>query len=555
VSKHRLKLLVLALDGLDPDLFASFREHMPNLSSLADEGIFCPLKSTTPPMTFPAWSSFLTGVNPGKHGIFDFTERIPGKLGVRFLNATRRKCPGFLKILSDNGFCVGSVGVPTTFPPESLSGFQISGFDTPLPSKADISYVNPPNLVKKIDKELGGYYFGNFNEGRINSGWHETVLEKMLGSIAKKRDLVRLLVREYPLDVLVLHIGETDTVGHHFWSFCDPESPRHTSDSKHNLRDAIQKVYRAADQLTGNLLDDLDPESTLIASDHGMGGTSDRMIFLNNYLSEHGLLQFSESNSSVALMGHLKKAGMKWIPYRFQQALFKLADGKIASNIESVERFSGIDWQNTLVHSEELNYFPAISFNLKDRDPFGVVSRCELSTVFNRVRDCLLDWKDPFEGSPVVKNVLKCEEVYSGSETKFAPDIILELNKPSGYSYALGKSATQQDGTTVKKISADQYIGFKGASMNGSHRQFGTVIFQSGDMLISAPDDCSLLDIAPTILHLFDVDKPDWMDGVSMIAGEQSIFKSRLERTEDYYYTNQQEKEFRKKLISLVYLG
>ena len=86
------KALVLALDGatfsvIEP-MIADGR--LPNLAQWMKNGSAGPLRSTTPPVTFPAWSSFMTGLSPGEHGIFDFTQKVPGEYRIRFVNSTDR---------------------------------------------------------------------------------------------------------------------------------------------------------------------------------------------------------------------------------------------------------------------------------------------------------------------------------------------------------------------------------------------------------------------------------------------------------------------------------
>jgi len=550
-----MKLLILALDGFDPNLFSRWRDQLPNLSLIADQGEFHPVASTLPPMTFPAWSSFLTGVNPGKHGIFDFTERLPGRLAVRFVNATRRRYPTFLRLASAQGLSVGSIGLPTTYPPEPLSGYQIAGFDTPLPSRADPSYVFPRELAAKIERRMGGYYFGDFNESRIGRRWHRRVLKKLAASLQRKRDLVRFLQKEIPVDLLLVHVGETDTVGHHFWSFCDPGSPRRVPSCDLELADAIQTIYRSADDLVGDLMRACQPEAAIVISDHGMGGASDRMVYLNRFLAEKGFLRFSKSPSWSPWMGKLKTLGMKRMPYRLQQQFFKVASGSIASRIESLQRFSGIDWSNTVAYSEELNYFPAIYLNLQGREPLGVVSPERTDGVLNEIQAALLTWRDPADGSAIVRAVHRRDEIYFGPEIAFAPDLILELNQPDGYSYGLGKSADSRAKFGWRRLDASEYVGYKGASMNGSHRQHGTFVIAADAPLSPIQSDFSLLDLAPTILSLLDIPIPTWMDGRSLLAGSKTGPDMSVLLVEDYPYSPQQERNLQKRLIDLGYLG
>jgi predicted AlkP superfamily phosphohydrolase/phosphomutase len=545
---------MLALDGFDPDLFIQWRDSLPNLDELANAGYFSPITSTVPPMTFPAWSTLLTGVNPAKHGIFDFTERIPGTYGVRFLNATRRKVPTFLKLLSDAGFNVASVGIPTTYPPETLSAFQISGFDTPLPSKADTSYVYPHQLAVKIEDELGGYYFGDFNESRIGQHWHSQVLKELLNGIERKVRLARLLVREYPLDLLLFHLGETDTVGHHFWSFHDRNSPRYVHTDDEELPEAIFKIYKAADDFVGKIIDLTSPDAVVIVSDHGMGGTSDRMLYLNQFLAAQGLLKFTDSADWSKYMELLKRKGMKWIPYRLQQQLFRLADGKIASNIESIQRFSGIDWSRTIAYSEELNYFPAIWINLQGREPSGIVQVADYDHTVKEVSEALTAWLDPKDGDPVVRQVYRKEEIYNGPELEFAPDLVLELNRPGGYSYALGKSRSSACQGHGRKLEPSEYLGYKGGSMNGSHRREGTFIIRSDQPLLKRDSAFALLDIAPTALSLLKENIPAWMEGASLCRGRVVHQVKAGGDIHDQSYCDKEEEILRKQLQNLGYL-
>ena len=71
------KVIVLGFDGVDPDLVSQWMDHLPNIRRLSEQGTFSALGTTNPPESPVAWASFSTGMNPGKHGIFDFLRRDP----------------------------------------------------------------------------------------------------------------------------------------------------------------------------------------------------------------------------------------------------------------------------------------------------------------------------------------------------------------------------------------------------------------------------------------------------------------------------------------------
>ena len=140
------KALIVGLDSATFDLARPWIAggKLPSLAALMENGAWGRLASVVPPITPPAWTSFMTGKNPGKHGIFHFLEASPGTYGFRYLNAGSRRAKTIWRILSDAGYTVGTINIPFTYPPEQLSGFQISGMDTPSEKS---SFIYPPRAA------------------------------------------------------------------------------------------------------------------------------------------------------------------------------------------------------------------------------------------------------------------------------------------------------------------------------------------------------------------------------------------------------------------------
>ena len=112
---------------------------MPNLARLVKEGVSGPLQSILPPITPPAWTTFMTGKNPGKHGIFHFIETEPGGYTMTYANGGSRRTPTLWRMLNDAGLTVGTVNIPFTYPVHQVDGFVISGFGTPASAYSFIS--------------------------------------------------------------------------------------------------------------------------------------------------------------------------------------------------------------------------------------------------------------------------------------------------------------------------------------------------------------------------------------------------------------------------------
>src|ERR1051325_3108768 len=146
----RNKLFVIGLDGasfnvLDP-LIA--RGYLPNLAKLIEGGARASLETTFPPITAVAWSSFMTGKNPGKHGIFEFVMREQGSSRQLAVNASLRQGRAIWDILSAAGQRVIVHNFPCTYPPRPLNGLLIADFMTPR-GRRDFTY--PPALLDELE--------------------------------------------------------------------------------------------------------------------------------------------------------------------------------------------------------------------------------------------------------------------------------------------------------------------------------------------------------------------------------------------------------------------
>ncbi|MBU0491040.1 MAG: alkaline phosphatase family protein [Chloroflexi bacterium] len=505
------QLLIIGLDGATFDLIEPWANDLPNLAGLMRRGAWGRLRSTVPPVTFPAWTSFMTGVNPGQHGVFDFTRRVPGTYRVEFVNATHRRRPTLWRILSDAGCHVGVMGVPATYPPEHLNGFQISGFDAPVAVGIDRSFVHPPELYDEVRRAVGEYRTTDFQEVRIGPGWHRAATRSLLDVLAVKQDIAAYLLQKEPWDCFMVLFGEADTVSHHFWLYHDPASPRHDPAGAQEFGDAIRTVYRRLDEAVGALLALAPDAHVLIASDHGFGGAGDKAVYLNRRLAECGLLHFQRQSITNVGAGAARRLALR-LPAGAQERLFRLA-GPWAGALESRNRFAGIDWAGTRAFSEEQNTCPGVWINRRDREPLGIVAPDAYEATRDAVIEALLTWRDPVTGQSVVAQARRREAVYQGPFVSEASDVVVELALDAGYSYAVQGSGGRP-GPSLRVLAPHEYLGAKGSGMNGTHRPDGVLLLagpqvRAGIVLHSA----NIIDAAPTALHLLGLSVPSYMDG------------------------------------------
>jgi predicted AlkP superfamily phosphohydrolase/phosphomutase len=507
-------VLLFGLDGLGWSVLKPLIEESktPFLAKLVEKGSWGTLLSPWPGSTFPSWTSIMTGTTPGVHGMLDFTELDPASYRIRFIDSRAREVPAIWELATRAGKRCTVLGVPGTYPPDRAVEMMISGFDTPVTTSIDPSFVWPPSWRKKLSALVETFPLTPVQELRIGKGWHRQAWNALRESIDGKVKVAEFILREVRPDLFVIVFGESDTVCHHFWQFADPSSPRASADADPELAEAIQDIIIRLDRALEYLhaVGENDP-LTLVVSDHGFGGAGVQALYINRYLEQHGLLQFKKGKQSGGSIGELSGRLAQLLPRVWQQWFFRRLSGTLIPWVESRRRFQGIDWARTVGYSEELNYAPSVRINLRGREGKGVVDPSEYHDVRETVRQALLQWEDPVHPGRVVNHVWYREELLQGPAHTKAPDLLLELNAPGGYSFMVLPSAGMP-GKAQETLNSERLSGAKGRGMNGSHRREGILIAHGSGIRAGISDELiSAEQVAALALNGLGVDLPPWI--------------------------------------------
>ncbi|MEE8557261.1 MAG: alkaline phosphatase family protein [Myxococcota bacterium] len=480
-------VLVLALDGLEPSLLPGFAAEgrLPTLSRLEACGWSGRLRSTHPPVSVPAWSTFLTGLGPGKHGLFDFTRLEKGR--IRFQNAADRGGATLLELADADGRRVCSLGLPTTYPVSALRhGAMLSGFDSPFSGAPDKRAMTPLETFTRLGVDLRPRVVP---EGRKGIGWHRRAARALLGSIDRRVTQAQALLREGPWDLFIVHFQAADTAGHHFFRYFDPASPRY--DARHPDRARVlPDVYAALDTAVAKLIEasSAPPGSAntdvLVLSDHGMGPASDRVCHLNRWLELEGLCV---RRRGLDWAGRLRGAAIRWLPPRLQAVLFRKLRNGPAARLESAVRLGAIDLERSVAFSEESSTLPGV----------WVLDPGERERVIERLR-----------AFDAVLRVHRREDLYRGALRDRAPDLLLEMRHP------LVRTPPSYAGPPVRTLRPRELDGARGAGLNGVHRPDGVLLVSGPGFPGVGPLGRPWIgDLAPTLLTRLGVAVPDWMEG------------------------------------------
>lgn len=500
-SRH----LLLGLDGLDLNLLRALGpEVTPQLHRLMERGAYAACESVLPAATLPNWATILTGVDPGQHGVFDFTSlerRASAPWRVRFTGGSLRQAPTFAARLDGLGQRSACLGFPGTWPPESLRhGLFVSGWDSPVAKRGKASLAWPEKRFRELDEGADALVFDDVDEFRADDpAWLARLGDALCRRMMRRLGFYLAALESDRWDAFAAYFGESDTASHYLWSCYDERSPRHVAAAASpRARQGLARVYQALDMAAGQLLaaaGGARVELTVV-SDHGSGGSSDKVLFLNRVLAHAGLLRWRRrlgDGADAAAAGHVgfsagraayavRSAALRFAPSMVKEALFRVPGLDLPGRLESQVRFGDIDWQRTRAFSEELNYFPSIHLNLP-----ALADSAVRDTAVAEVRAALAALRDPWTGRPVLKALHRREELFDGPYLERAPDLIVELELDGDYSYNLMPSSSHTPGALNRKMDGQadaksacwrrlegaELLGRKGRSLPGSHRSHG----------------------------------------------------------------------------------
>ncbi len=555
------RVLVVGLDGATLDLIQPWAADgaLPTLARIMSEGTWGRLESVVPPLTGPAWHSFMTGKNPGKHGIFDFVRRGRSDYNGVPINASFRDGDTLWHLLSEAGKRVGVLSVPATYPPEPVNGFMVTWMLTP-PDATDYTY--PPQLVQELERAVPRFAITP-PEGTAHALGREALLIDALERVTDMNmETIRYLMGRYEWDFFITVFKETDMAMHWLWRFVDQRHPWYVRDAPDRLRSGLRHCYQRMDACLAELLDAVgDDTIVIIMSDHG-AGPLEQYIHVNAWLLNQGFMQLQRSLPTTAKRLAYQIGLTPATLYKLSMALGRgpqvvhtLSHHK-AGVLSLLRRtflsFGDVDWSRTLAYS--MGNYGQLYVNLRGREPQGIVAPgAEYEQVVDDLVERLSRLRNPKTGQPIPVRVYRREEIYEGDHLEEGPDVVFlpEDMRYNGFGLYQFSSRSWLEPTFDR---------------SGGHRMDGVVMLSGpGIRQNHMLEGAKLIDLAPTVLAALGVPVPDDMDGrVLSEAFDEYYFHERpirytearpTERREQLELSLEEQETIKERLRGLGYLA
>ncbi len=425
-------------------------------------GLYGELESSIPAITVPAWMSMMTSRNPGSMGFYGFRNRKDHSYDEMFFaNSDAVKVDTTWRLLSRANRKVIVLGVPQTYPPKPVNGCLVGCFLTP---NTDTDYTYPRHLKDEIRDNIGEYII-DVKDFRTEDKKH--LLDQIYRMTDVRFKTADYLMQNKPWDFFMMVDMGPDRLHHGMWKYFDETHVNHIPDSPY--KNAIRDYYIYLDGKIERLLKGIDRDKTavLIVSDHGAKAMKGGFCF-NDWLIKQGYLTLKTPADSPR---------------------------KITND--------DIDWSKTKVWGSG-GYYGRLFINVESREPQGVVPAAEYETFRTEIKQKLEAVID-HRGNPMGNRAFRPRDIYP--EVKgVAPDLIVYFGG--------------LDWRSVGTVGNESLYVFENDTGpdDANHAQQGMYIFSYPGMAETGKRlPRRIMDIAPTVLRLLDVDAPDDMEGESII--------------------------------------
>ena len=252
--------MLIGLDCAEPSLVLErWRDELPTLSGLMERGSYGRLTSVIPPITVPAWSCMMSSKTPGDLGVYGFRNRSDHTYDGGFIAmSTAIKEPRLWDLVTRAGGSSIVLSVPGCYPPKPLNGVMVGCFLTP---SLDSKYTYPAALKDEIAEVVGEYLFDTKD---FRTDDKEYLLRQVYEMTDRRFALAEHLLATKPWSLFAMVEMGPDRMHHGFWKYMDPEHRKHEPGNPYES--AILDYHRHVDGLVAKLLEHADDDTVVFVA-------------------------------------------------------------------------------------------------------------------------------------------------------------------------------------------------------------------------------------------------------------------------------------------------
>ncbi len=374
------KTVILGIDGVPCSLIRDFTKKgiMPNLASLLTEGTLREMDASIPEVSSTSWTTFMTGVNPGKHNIYGFMDLKQNSYSYHFPSSGDIKSDTLWDILGKNNKRSIVINLPSTYPAKPLNGVLTAGFVA-----LDLKKATYPESAYEYLKGIGYRMDVDSQKAKTSLG---SLAEDIALTLNKRKEALLHFFDKEEWDLYIGVITATDRLHHFLWSALE--------DDTHHLHSFFIDFYRGVDKLIGEFASRCGKDIPfLIVSDHGFAAIKQE-VYLNFWLMEQGYLKFKKEPPESLEDIHPESSAFALDPSR-------------------------------------------IYINVRNRYPSGSVDHKDYEDIRSKIKEELLNLQ--IDGEKAIKEVFMREELYNGPNYNSAPDLVALSNKGFDLKGAINK--------------------------------------------------------------------------------------------------------------------
>ena len=326
------------------------------------------MRASLPEISSVSWTSFMTGTQPGEHGVFGFTDIRPDTYGLTFPTFPQVPVPTIWDRLGERGKRSLVINQPATYPARPIPGALVSGF-VAIDLRRSVQPLSHLAALRRLDYRIDIDTMAARRD-------HDALFEDLHATLRARREALWHLWDEVEWDLLEVVITGTDRLYHYLYdALDDPAHPRHA---------AALEYHTAVDAFVGEIFDRMQAEQS---------NACDRFWML----SDHG---FCAIRQEVQLNALLRREGLLQVDAEGSRDL---------SGILDTSRAFALDPGRIYVHRT-------------DRFARGSVRADDVAAVKEEVTDLLRQLR--YDGEPVIREVFDASEIYSGPHAADGPDLV-----------------------------------------------------------------------------------------------------------------------------------